>query len=391
MTSDRTSDAPMERFKGTLVSGLGIPFVDGNDLTILKNGVEIFPAMLDAIGAAERTVDFLTFVYWDGEIADTFARALGDAAQRGVRVRVLLDAIGAMRMSRALIGRMEECGVDVVWFRPPPRWTAPGKASSRTHRKILICDDEVAFTGGVGIGAEWEGNAEEPGSWRETHFRLRGPIVSSLGSAFLEDWLEASEDTPAPPPPAPTTGPGTASIQLLRSRGGLEWSDRATLLWLLLSAAEKRVRISTPYFVLDETTVEHFVSAAQRGVDVSVLVPGPHIDHRVAQVAGAAWYEELLEAGVRLYEYQPTMIHQKVAVYDDAVASIGSANLNQRSRLQDHEVQLIVADRPFAEALSRMLDDDFALAEPVRPGAWKRRPLHRRVAEALTRPFRRQL
>lgn len=384
-------DAALERFKGTLVSALGVPFVDGNEVEILKNGVEIFPAMLDAIRSAERSVDFLTFVYWEGEIADTFAQALADAATRGARVRVLLDAIGAMRMERALIDSMEACGVDVVWFRPTSRWTAFRKASSRTHRKILICDETVGFTGGVGIGTEWEGDAQEPGSWRETHFRLTGPIVSTLGSAFLEDWLEAADELPEPPSPTPAHGSGSASIQLHRTRGGQEWSDRATLLWALLGAAESRVRISTPYFILDETTVTHFVAAAQRGVDVSVLVPGPHIDHRVAQVAGAAWYEDLLDAGVRLFEYQPTMIHQKVAVFDDAISSIGSANLNQRSRLQDHEVQLVVANRPFARALSKMLDEDFAKSEPVRPGTWRKRPLYRRVAETLTWPFRRQL
>lgn len=377
--------------RDTLEATLGVPFESGNRVDILRNGSEIFPAMLEAIEAAKVSVDFLTFVYWGGDIAERFAEALAGASRRGVRVRVVLDGLGSLPMDRELVDRIEEAGGRVVWFRPISRWTVPWRASSRTHRKILVCDDRVGFTGGVGIGEEWEGDATDPTSWRETHFRMTGPSVRGLGAAFLENWLEAADDV-GPPPAVDEVAPtGTLAVQVVRSRGGIDWSDRATLVWTLVGAARRSIRISTPYLVLNDTMAGHFLEAARRGVDVSMLVPGPHIDHRVAQVAGAAHYEALLEAGVRICEYQPTMIHQKIAVYDDEIVSVGSGNLNQRSQLQDHEVQLVVADGSFAARINDMLDEDFAQSRVLRPGDWKERGLLARAGEFLTRPFRRQL
>lgn len=385
-------EAPSPRhLEAQLVRALGVPFVEGNRVEILRNGVEIFPGMLEAIAQATESVDFLTFVYWQGDVAQRFADALADAAERGLRVRVLLDGMGALPMEQKLIERIERAGGQVIWFRPVRKWTLPGKAISRTHRKVMVCDGDVGFTGGVGIGEEWEGDAADPSSWRETHFRVRGPAVLGLEAAFLENWLEATGDPTEPPSSSTLSDAGSMRVQVIRSRGGLDWSDRATLVWTLLGAARRSIRISTPYFVLDERTAQHFVDAAQRGVEVSILVPGPHIDHRVAQVAGSAHYEQLLDAGVRLYEYQPTMIHQKVAIYDGAIVCVGSGNLNQRSHFHDHEIQLLVADDDFASQIDQMLDEDFGNAEPIHPGMWKRRSWLRRVGEVLTRPFSRQM
>jgi len=389
--SDDQGSGPAHHLQARLVTGLGVPFVQGNHIESLRNGVEIFPRMLEAIASASESVDFLTFVYWGGDIAERFANALADAAARGLRVRVLLDGVGALPIEKALIDRIEGAGGRVAWFRPARKWTLPGTAMSRTHRKVMVCDGDVGFTGGVGIGEEWEGDASDPSSWRETHFRMTGPAVSGLEAAFLENWLEAAGHETVMPPSAIPPETGSMSVQVIRSRGGLDWSDRATLVWTLLGAARRSIRISTPYFVPSDLTTQQLVEAARRGVDVSILVPGPHIDQRVAQVAGSAHYRDLLDAGVQICEYQPTMIHQKVAVYDGSIVCIGSGNLNQRSRLQDHEIQLLVADRGFALQMDRMLDADFACAEPIHPGSWKKRSWIRRVGEVLTQPFTRQM
>lgn len=384
--------ASLSDYRRALVSALGSPFFEGNRIEILRNGVEIFPSMLKAIREARTQVDFLTYVYWTGDVAVEFADALCDAAGRGLHVRVLLDGVGAYPIDRSLVEQMERAGVDVCWFRPVKRWKAFLDLTHRTHRKVLVCDHRVGFTGGVGIGAEWEGNARNPDEWRDTHFRIEGPAVQGLQAAFVGNWLECSPSGPVEVPPSSTEAQsGKVPVQVTRSSAALSWSDMSTLRRTLLGLARSSIRISTPYFVPDEPTARFLVAAAARGVDVNILVPGEHIDHRVAKVAGEDLYEDLLDAGVRIWEYQPTMIHQKVTVVDDALVSIGSANLNHRSLYQDDEVQLIAADEGFAGEVNVMLSEDWKAASPVTPGQWKKRGRLQRLAEIVTRPFRRQM
>ncbi|NNF28080.1 MAG: cardiolipin synthase B [Gemmatimonadetes bacterium] len=383
-------DASLSDYRRALVSALGSPFFEGNRIEILRNGVEIFPAMLKAIREARTQVDFLTYVYWTGDVAVEFADALCDAAGRGLHVRVLLDGVGAFPIDRGLVEQMERAGVDVRWFRPVKRLGVFRDLTHRTHRKVLVCDHRVGFTGGVGIGTEWEGDARTPDEWRDTHFRIEGPVVQGLQAAFVGNWLEGNPSDPIdlPPPPAKA---GRVPIQVIRSTAALSWSDMSTLRRTLLGLARSSIRISTPYFVPDEPTAQFLVDAVGRGVDVDILVPGEHIDHRVAKVAGADLYEDLLDAGVRIWEYQRTMIHQKVTVLDDALVSIGSANLNHRSLYQDDEVQLVAADEEFAREVNAMLSEDWKAGSPVSQGQWKRRGRLQRLAEIVTRPFRRQM
>ncbi len=382
----------MERTVGVLEASMGAPFFPGNQIDVLRNGVQIFPAMLEAIDAASERIDFLTFVYWKGDISRRVANALANAARRGVQVRALLDGVGAFPMDRDHVELMTQSGVDVRWFRPVRQWLAPWKMTHRTHRKVLICDGEVAFTGGVGIAGEWEGDAQDEREWRDTQFRIRGPAVHGLQAAFLGNWLEvAPRDTLGrATTPAPETS-GPARVQVVRSTASVEWSDLSTLVRTLIDLPEQRLRISTPYFVPDPTLVDAICDTASRGVAVDVLVPGPHTDQRVVKVAGEGCYERLLETGVRIWEYQPTLIHQKIIAVDDHLVTIGSGNLNHRSLMQDDEVQLVVLDTDFADRVGRMLDDDFAQALPVEPGDWARRGLLRRVAEKVAGLFRRQL
>ena len=290
----------------TLEGVMGIPATEGNAIDVLRNGDEIFPAMLESIAAARKTIDFLTFVYWEGEIGRKFAEALSERAEAGVRVRVLLDGFGAFSIEKGLVELMTGAGVDVQWFRRLGRMQ-PHKANHRTHRKVLVVDEEVAFTGGVGIADEWQGDARDPSEWRDTHFRLRGPAVDGLRAAFLNNWVEAEDalfdravdrfpDQPQP---------GTAVVQCVRGGSTTGWSDVSTLFRTLLAVAEQRVRITTAYFVPDERLSDQLCSAADRGVKLDILIPGPYIDKRFVQLAGEASYERLLEHDIAIWRYQP--------------------------------------------------------------------------------------
>lgn len=375
-----------ERFE----RALGVPFTDGNAVEPLLNGVEIFPAMLEAIRASRRSVDFLTFIYWTGDVAIDFANALSDAAARGVRVRVLLDAVGAGPMDERLTKQMTDAGARVEWFRPVVRWKI-WESVKRTHRKVLICDGRVGFTGGVGIAEEWEGDASGPDEWREVHFRIVGPAVAGLEAAFLGDWMEVD------PSAASQTfssnvleNAGSSAVQVLRSTSSVGWTDLALAFHTLISSAAERIRISTPYFVPDDFTVELLSDAACAGVSVEILVPGPHVDHRVSLLAGESEFGRLLDAGIDIRLYQPTMIHQKILTADGALSMIGSGNFNFRSMRHDDEIQLVVVDPELTSRLDDMLDEDFRHGEPLDPVRWRRRGPLRRGVEAASRLVRYQ-
>lgn len=384
-------EADLHATRIALETGLGVPFSDGNALQILRNGDAIFPAMLEAIDAAMTSIEFLTFVYWTGDIAEKVAGALAKAAQRGVRTNVLLDGVGAASMSQELIAAMKGAGVQVEWFRPPLRWKV-WDVDNRTHRKILICDGKVGFTGGVGIAEEWEGDARNPSEWRETHFRIEGPAVRDLRGAFISNWLETGQalEPFLDPLPSPTE-PGGVPIQVIRGASSIGWTDISTLMQLMILVARRRLRITTAYFAPDDVMHDLLCAAVERGVEVEVLLPGPHTDQRFAQLAGEAEYQSLLDAGVHLWNYQRTMLHAKTLTVDGQLSCIGSANFNHRSMLKDDELNLVVLDPELTEELDRDFDEDLEYSERIDSGRWRHRSPWQRVKEASTRPFRRQL
>jgi cardiolipin synthase A/B len=383
--SDRT-----EEFRRTLEGVIGVPATEGNRIEVLRNGDAIFPAMLDAISAAEHTIDFLTFVYWTGEIGTEFARRLAERARAGIRVRVLLDAWGAHPMDRDLITQMEHAGVRVRWFRPLRRLQV-GSVNHRTHRKVLIVDEEVAFTGGVGIADEWRGDARDATEWRDTHFRIQGPAVDGLRAAFLDNWAETDQvlfeagTDRFPDQPKP----GESVVQCVRGASETGWSDVATLFRTLLQSARDCVRITTAYFVPDEEITRQLCDAADRGVHVQVLLPGPHTDKRVVQLAGEANYPELLEHGVELWNFQPTMMHAKIMTVDGVVANIGSANLNARSTACDEEINVVALDPELVRVLDGHFDDDLGRSVRIDEFRWDGRGVTQRIAERLVTPLRR--
>lgn len=381
-----TRDPDLERFREALEWTVGYPFLGGNDVRVLKNGVEIFPEMLAAIAQAETTIDFLTFVYWKGEIAQRFAEILADKAREGVRVRALLDGYGARPMDPRLLTHMRDAGVDVRWFRPPSTWWKLWKADNRTHRKILVCDGRVGFTGGVGIAAEWEGDARDPSEWRDTHLRVEGPAVRSLEAAFLGNWAEAEGDVTADiGDMPPVRDAGDVEMQIVLGTASIGWSDIATLLRTMIATAQKRLRITTAYFAPDTEVLRLLRQATDRGVQVQVICPGPHHDERLSQLSGEAVYDDVLRAGVDLWNYQRTMLHAKVVTVDGVLSMVGSPNFNHRSMRKDDEACVVMLNRRITETLDAHFEQDLEAAEKIVLERWRKRPLRQRFRENVVR------
>lgn len=378
-----------ERIRRTLEGVMGIPATEDNRLEVLRNGDEIFPAMLEAIDQARHTIDFLTFVYWHGDIGTRFADRLAQRAEAGVRVRVLLDGWGAHPIDADLIELMKGAGVRVRWFRPLAAFE-PAKANHRTHRKVMIVDEATGFTGGVGIADEWSGNARDESEWRDTHFRVTGPAVDGLRAAFLDNWAETDpelfEDEVDRFPEQPK--PGRSVVQCVRGASETGWGDLSTLFTTLLQLARQRIRITTAYFVPDDLLSQRLCDAADRGVRVEILLPGPHADKRFVQLGGEASYGQLMEHGVHLWNFQPCMLHAKIMTVDGIVASVGSANLNARSTDLDEEVNLVAIDPDLVRTLDAQFEEDLERSVEIDPERWENRSVGQRLLEKIVTPLR---
>jgi len=387
-STDTTDTAA--RIRRRLEGVLGVPATEGNRIEVLRNGDEIFPSMLEAIDQAEHTIDFLTFVYWAGAIGEEFGRHLSDRARAGVRVRVLLDAWGAHTMDKGVLAHLSDAGAQVHWFRPLRR-LRPGQVNHRTHRKVLITDEAVGFTGGVGIADCWQGDARDETEWRDTHFRIEGPAVDGLRAAFLDNWAETEselfDESVDRFPDQPQ--PGSSLVQCVRGASETGWSDVATLFRTLLQLASQRLRITTAYFVPDPELTDRLCKASERGVEIDILLPGPHTDKRFVQLAGEAEYDRLLECGVRLWHFQPSMLHAKVMTVDGCIANVGSANLNTRSVALDEEINVVVVDEQIAAELDAHFETDLERSVRIEPGRWERRSLWQRTEEKFVTPVRR--
>ena len=368
------------------------PITHGNSIELFINGDEIFPAMLETMAGAQRTLNFLSYLYWSGDIGETIADALCERARAGIEVNVLLDAVGSAKMDRSLIRDMDEAGVHFAYFRPPKPY-AFRRVNNRTHRKLLIVDGTVGMTGGVGIADQWTGNAQDPDHWRDTHVRVRGPIVRGLQGAFAENWLEATGDVLVGPDYLPELAPVSddGAMQVVRSTAEVGDTNIEALYFLAIACATTTLHLTSAYFAPRPAFIEALTDAAQRGVDVRVLVPGPHIDKEFVRMAGRSVYEELLEGGVRIYEYCPTMIHAKTLTIDGVWSSVGSVNFDNRSfQLQD-EVTLGVCSSEFAGRLDAQFERDLERSSEIDLERWNGRSLSARATEAVTRLARREL
>jgi cardiolipin synthase len=395
MTSDNTlrsalaADEQVSRSRRTLEGVVGIPATEGNCVTALHNGCESFPAMLGAIRGAEHTIDFLTFVYWKGQIGTEVAEALCRRAKAGVRVRVLLDAWGSRPIERHLVDDMIEAGVQLRWFRPLSR-VRLGEVNHRTHRKVLVVDESVAFTGGVGISDLWRGDARNEHEWRDTHFKVEGPAVDGLRAAFLDNWSETDRvifDDEFDRFPI-QYAPGQSVIQCVRGASAAGGSDMASVFRTLLQLAQRQLRVTTAYFVPDDDLTKRLCDAATRGVDVQILLPGPFADKRFVQLAAEVDYEDLIESGVELWNFQSSMMHAKTMTVDGHVANVGSANFNNRSLNFDEEINMVIFDPSVVRTLDRHFESDLERSVRIDSRRWKRRSLLQRVKEQLVAPLR---
>lgn len=370
---------------------IGIAATEGNALIPLRNGDEIFAAMLASVRSAEYTIDMMTFVYWKGEVARELATALAERAGQGVRVRLLLDGFGSRLIEKDLLDLMEQAGAQVAWFRKP-LLLSPLKQNHRCHRKVLVVDEATAFTGGVGIAQEWCGDARNENEWRDTHVQVRGPAVDGLAAAFAQNWAECHDELFDERDRFVDHAPqGEAVVQVVRGSASFGWQDMQTLLRVMLESSQERFRLSTAYFAPDAYFIELLCATARRGVEVEILLPGPHTDKRVCQLAGQHFYEDLLACGVKIWQYQPTMMHAKVITVDRVAALVGSTNFNRRSLDHDEEVMLAVLDEDFTAVLDGHFEQDLEVSELIASGRWRRRSAVQRVREVAVIPIRRFL
>lgn len=367
-------------FFRTMAGLYGSNLLAGNHVETLANGDEIFPAMLEAIDSATESVNFETYIYWSGSIADRFAQSLSARARAGVEVRVLMDWVGSNRMDPELIEQMEEAGVHVVRFRPV-RWYTLTRINNRTHRKLLIVDGRVGFTGGVGVGDEWLGDARRPEEWRDTHYRVTGPVVAMMQGAFSDNWVEDTSEILQGSRHFPPLEPaGDMVAQLVTSSTGGRNSIHLMLMTAIASA-ERHIRISSPYFVPDDVAIEQLLEARARGVEVDILVPNNNMDVPMVRHASRHFWGPLLEAGVGIYEYQPTFLHAKLLVVDEHFASVGSTNFDERSFRLNDEANLNLISADFARAQIAQFESDRAQAVRITLESWERRAWHKRALD----------
>ena len=360
---------------------LGPALRPGNRAQALVNGDEIFPAMLAAIRAARRTITFETYVYYSGAIGAEFSRALAERAKAGVKVHVIFDAVGAGKIDEKFVDEMKAAGVRVERYNPV-RWYTLARMNNRTHRKLLVVDGSVGFTGGAGIADEWAGDAQDPKHWRDTHFRIEGPVVAQLQAAFMENWIEITGRElhgEAYFPPLAPAGSQTAQFFVSSPGGG---GESMQLMYLLsIAAATKRLRISASYFVPDDVEVRALADAARRGVRVQIILPGAQIDSEIVRRASRASWGGLLRAGVEIYEYQPTMYHCKVMIVDGLWVSVGSTNFDSRSFSVNDEANLNILDPDFARDQERIFAEDLKRARRITLEQWQSRPWTEKVWE----------
>jgi cardiolipin synthase A/B len=379
------------QFLRTMDGTFGGALRGGHSIETLVNGDRIFPAMLGAIGEARSTVNFETFIYWSGEMARIFADALAEKARDGTKVRVLLDWAGSVPLDQNLIDMMEEAGVEVHRFRPI-RWYTLDRLNNRTHRKLLIVDGQIGFTGGVGIGDEWRGDARNAEEWRDNHYRITGPAVADMQAAFAENWLEATGEVLQGDLfyPAQDTE-GDLAAQLIKSSPNGGSRSMHQMLLMSLAAAQSHIRIGMAYFVPDDITLTQLVDAARRGVEIDIILPGEIMSVEIVRHGSRHFWGELLEAGIRIHEYQPTMYHAKLLIVDDAWVSIGSSNFDERSFRLNDEANLNVYGPTFAAEQIAMFEADLALASLVTLAEWENRPIREKFSDWLASWFRAQL
>jgi cardiolipin synthase len=366
------------------LSGLaGAPYQPGNRLAILNNGDAFYPAMLQAIAAARRSITMEAYIYWDGDIGRTFAHALAERARAGVPVKLLLDAVGSSTIGGEILAELGSAGCQLAWFRPV-RWYTVDRVNNRTHRKSLIVDGGVAFTGGAGIADHWCGRAEDPDHWRDLMVRLEGPAVVPLQTGFAQNWLETTGELVSGAaffPPVPPVG--EVVVQTVLSSPSTGASAARLTYFFALACAERSVIIANPYFVPDPVALKLFADAVRRGVIVEIVVSGIHNDNWLARHNSRRLFGKLIGVGARVFEYNRTMLHHKTMVVDSTWATVGTSNFDNRSFAHNEESNVCFTDPALVGHLEELLHEDLLRAEPVNLAGWRRRGLVARSQEVV--------
>jgi cardiolipin synthase len=374
-----------------LVSAMtAAPLRQGNRVQILRNGATL-DAMVESIYGAKKTIDLSSYILWPGHAAERFTEALIDRARAGVEVNVILDGYGSARFNQNHRSRLEEGGVNVSIFRPVS-WLNLKKLNNRMHRRIMIVDGAIGYSGGVGIADVWTGNAQDPEHWRETHVRMEGPAVVDLLAAFIENWTEATGEL--------LTGDHIIEseafddgipVQVTKSTPIGGPTAASQLFFTTVAGAQERLWITTAYFSPDRAFEDVLCDAARRGVDLRILINGREVDKEVTRHAARRSYGKLLEAGARIFEYDKTMLHAKVLIVDDRWANVGSGNFDSRSFDLDLELNVSVFDKKCVQELGAHFLEDLEVSREIEPRAWNSRPLRNRAIEYATEVARQSL
>jgi len=387
-----TLDIKQPAFAATLGAYTGTTVVGGNRVEILLNGAEIFPAKLALIRGARRTINYAQYVFEDGQPAEDVAAALAERCRAGIKVNVLLDAVGTLAMPSALREEMSSAGCRVESYRPLSPFTIE-RVNYRNHRRILVVDGLVGVSGGSGTSGKWSGDGRQEGHWRDTDVLVEGPVIEQLQGAFAENWLEATGVAIGGPeyfPRRRLDSKGLVDAQVVRSSPAGGSTAMYTMFLLALASARHSIHITNPYFVPDEKMINTLLAAANRGVEVVLLIPGA-IDHNLVRQASRSEFGRLLENGVQIYEYRPALLHAKTMIVDGIWSTVGSTNLDYRSFSLNEELNVAIYDVGTAQRLERIFADDLANSRRVMYKDWKNRGLASRFLELLAFPLKEQM
>jgi cardiolipin synthase len=372
-----------EQFLPTMVGATGVPLVAGNRIDVLNNGDAFYPAMLEAIKAAENSITIEAYIYWAGDIGREFSTALAAKSSAGVRVKILLDAVGSTSIGEEILRTLEGGHCQLAWYNPI-RYYSLGRFNHRTHRKSLIIDGQIAFTGGAGIADHWRGDARDPSEWRDMQIRIEGPAVTPLQTGFAHNWLQTTGELISGPlfyPPQEPAGP--LSAQTIMSSPEIGASTARIMYYLSIICARRSIYIANPYFLPDAAAIDALVEAKARGVDVRIMVSGIHNDNWLARQNSVRLFGPLLRAGIEILEYNRTMLHHKTMVVDAIWSTVGTTNFDNRSFAHNEENNVCCYDAAFARGLNETFVSDISGCERVELRAWERRGMLRRAQEIL--------
>jgi cardiolipin synthase A/B len=387
-----TLDIKQPAFAATLGGYTGTTVVGGNRVEVLLNGEEIFPAKVAAIRQARRTINYAQYVFEDGDPAQQITDALAERCRAGVKVNVLLDAVGALAMPAKFRDEMTEAGCRLETYRPLSPFTID-RMNHRNHRRILVVDGLLGITGGSGISEKWSGNGKQKGHWRDTDVLLEGPVIEQLQGAFVENWLEATGIALGGPDYFPRRRldlKGEVDAQVVRSSPAGGSTSMYTMFLLALASSRHSIHITNPYFVPDDKMIQTLIGAAKRGVEVVLIIPGA-IDHNLVRQASRSEFGQLLQNDIKIYEYRPALLHSKTMVVDGIWATIGSTNLDHRSFALNEEVNVAIYDTATAQKLEQVFQQDLSNSREVAYKDWKNRGFTSRVLELLAFPLKEQM